>query len=74
MGARSMRTTVTRCNHDYEDIGLAIGRYIFITNKTKKRTKTKRQRCAAAAGRRTKSRGEETDTKVVKGGKERKGK
>ena len=37
--ARSMRTVVLRRNYDYEDRGLALGRYNFISNKDEDRDK-----------------------------------
>ena len=68
-----MGTEMLGCNHGYEDRGLAIGRYIFMSNKDKDKgkdkdkdtDKIKKQRCTAAAGRRTKIEGQRTDTKVA---------
>ena len=66
-----MRTVVLRRDHDYEDRGLAIGRYNFMSDKDKDKDKDKdndkdkdtdalpRQ----AEGRRPKDK--ETDTKVA---------
>ena len=36
-----MGAEILRCNHDYKDRGLAIGRYIFMSNKDKDKDRDK---------------------------------
>ena len=64
-----MRTKVARRNHDYEDRGLAIGRYIFIANtdkdKGEEKDENKETKVHCRGRPKDKSKDEGTDTKVA---------